>query len=398
MRQKNNKIRLVFLVSIFLVLFMSMSTVMAFSAEQSVSVASYKVTPEVIMPKDTGVISITIGNNGSESAKIEKVTLNSPDLKSLSDDYSRVGELGPGASITLLFKFKAPAAEGIYLPEIWIDVFNSTMIKYPILVNVNTEYSTIKEPAIEVEKVFSDSIKPGDELDVTLILTNKGLSKANDVNVRIEIDPQIPISLKSPNNFYIEGIESKESYELDVEFLSNKNAKLGLYSIPISISYSGVDGNPKQQKETLGVQIKGDPEISIASISSDPARIVEGDFVTLLIKVENTGTDDAKSVKASVDLPFDGVKSVFLGKIEPDENVPAVFTIDVDKGGIYTYNVNISYENDGKIEEISQSSELVVTGPDQVISSGMLIPILFVVAIIVGPTILFSMKIFKKNK
>ena len=396
MWQKNNKFK-AFICFILLVSVLGIPAVMASSTGQSVTVAGYQVSPEVIMPKETGVISITIRNNGSGSAEIEKVSLHSGDLKSVSDDYTRVGVLGPGSSTTLLFKFKAPVEEGIYFPEVWIDVFNSSMIRYPILVNVNTEISPIKGPVIEVEKIIPDSIKPGDEFIVTLSLTNKGQGKANDVNVQIIIDPSVPISLKSPNNFYIEEIESKGIYKLKTEFLSNTNAKLGLYSIPISIRYRGVDGIPKQQNETIGVQIKGDPEISIASISSDPARIAQGDFVTLLIKVENTGTDDAKSVKASVDLPFNGVKSVFLGKIEPDENVPAVFTFDADTGGMYTYNVTISYENNDEAEVISQMSELVVAGSTGILPNGLLLPILIAIAIIIGPTLLFSIKILKKK-
>jgi len=53
----------------------------------------------------------------------------------------------------------------------------------------------------------------------------------------------------------------------------------------------------------------------------------------MILRIENTGTDDAKSVSASVDLPMDGNKETFIGKIEPDNDAPAVFYLrDRDSG------------------------------------------------------------------
>ncbi|MDY6964844.1 MAG: hypothetical protein SVM80_02575 [Halobacteriota archaeon] len=365
--------------------------------EGAAAVTSYQVTPEVIMPKETGVITVTIENTGGESIDVKDVILHSRDIRSLSDNYKAIGTLGPGTGTTLLFKFRAPDKEGVYFPEIWIGVIepNSTTsrtIKYPILINVNTDISTIKEPALEVEKILPDYIKAGYSYVFTLKLTNKGLGRANDVKVLIVTDSSIPISMTSPNNYYIDGIEPGESYSLQIEFVSDKNADLGLFTIPVAIEYNGVNGITKQQGEAVGVQIKGGPEISIASISHDPAKIVKGDFVTLVIKVENTGTGEAKSAKANINLPVDGVKGVFLGKIEPDENVPAVFTFDATETGRHLYSVTIEYEDDGMDKEFSQSSELVVNEPEGIISAvliELLLPIIFA-GMVIGPTIVYK--------
>jgi len=336
--------------------------------EGTVMISAYQLTPKVLMPNGTGIISVTIKNTGGGSVKINEVTIYSKDLNFSNDNYGYMGILESDSNITVPFKFIASDKDGLYFPEIQIDAvdINSNsvrMVRYPILVNVNTEIVTVKEPELEVENELLNTIKPGDRFNVTLKLKNSGSGNANNVTVNIRSDYQSPFSPINPDNFYTKGIGPEENYEIHADFMSNKNAKLGLYSIPIDIQYSDENGISKKQTETVEVRIRGEPKISITSISYDPSNIEEGDPVTLVIKIKNSGTDDADFVKVSVDLPFEGESSVFLGKIKPGKTVPAVFTFNGDKKGSYLYGITVHCENDGMVESIPAISKMVVDRP-----------------------------------
>ena len=175
------------------------------AANPSVIVADYKVTPSVLQPGDIGTITATIKNTasianireniqsaGSETIKstdinvnIESVQLESKDVEVVSGNYKQVGELGPGQSIPITFLIRAPAKDGIYFPEIWIDVTGGESVRQPIPVNVNTQIAILKKPAITVSKTIPDSVNPGDDFPVRVILENNGLSGADEIVVSV---------------------------------------------------------------------------------------------------------------------------------------------------------------------------------------------------------------------
>ncbi|MCK4733424.1 MAG: hypothetical protein KAT65_13310, partial [Methanophagales archaeon] len=55
-----------------------------------------------------------------------------------------------------------------------------------------------------------------------------------------------------------------------------------------------------------------------------------------------------------------GVKEAFLGKIEPDDDSPAVFTLIPDESGSFDYNLQISYKDDSGDYTITEKMNLVV--------------------------------------
>ena len=352
--------------------------------EGKLIVSNYQVTPKVLMPNTEGVISVDIENPGSGSVKISKVTINSKDIILLNENYSYTGILEAGSKISVKFKFNAPSKVGLYFPEVQIDAYDTNskavrMIKHPILVNVNTDISTIKDPVIEVGNVIPESINPGDRFKVKLILTNKGSGKANNISIQILPGPLVPISIINLKNFEIENIEPQKTYEFYAEFFSKENTKFGLYSIPINIKYYDENGILKQQTEHLQVKIKGEADLIVSSIIHNPSKVEEEDFVTLVIKIKNKGTGDAKSVKANVDLPFNGTTSVFLGDIGPGKIVPAEFTFKADDAGTYLYTITVNYESDGKVGKITPCSKITVNkiSKDQWFSIGRLLSMLF---------------------
>jgi hypothetical protein len=142
-----------------LILFLAIVPVQA--ENPTVIVADYTISPSVLQPGDVGTITAVIKNtagsatiseksgiqSGGEFASskstdigvnIESVQLDSRDVEVISGNYKRVGAIGPGQSIPITFLIRAPAQDGIYFPEVWIDVTGGQSVRQPIPVNVNT--------------------------------------------------------------------------------------------------------------------------------------------------------------------------------------------------------------------------------------------------------------------
>lgn len=89
-----------------------------------------------------------------------------------------------------------------------------------------------------------------------------------------------------------------------------------------------------------------------------------GDSVSLILRLENTGTDDAKSVRASLDIPFEGIKEAFVGTIEPNNDAPAVFNLKATRSGEITYTLQVTYQDDYGKHTISEPLSLPVQQTD----------------------------------
>jgi len=363
-----------------------------FAANPSVIVADYKVTPSVIQPGDIGTITATIKNTasmanireniqsaGSETitstdinVNIESVQLESKDVEVISGNYKQVGEIGPGQSIPITFLIRAPPKDGIYFPEIWIDVTGGESVRQPIPVNVNTQIALLKKPALTALKTVPDGVNPGDDFPVRVILNNDGLSRADQIMVVVNSSSP-SITPKTPNTYHIDSLLKGENVSLDMVFSSDKKAPIGLNPVLLTLTYANADGTITTQTETLGIHVKGKAKIGIASVSTDPERIKKGDQVSLIIRLENTGTDNANSVKASIDLPMNGGKDAYVGKIEPNNDAPAVFALQAGNSGTYPYNLSVQYEDDYGVHTQQETLQMTVLDGD---STGLIILLL----------------------
>ncbi|NLZ30302.1 MAG: S-layer protein [Methanomicrobiales archaeon] len=357
------------------------------AAASTVSVSDYTVTPAILMPGDEGTITVVLTNAASAatgpalsirvdpggvnatqempgSAYIENVLLSSKDVGVLSGSYQDIGELGPGQSIPLTFRIRAPGEEGIYFPEVWVRVRGAAGVKYPIPVNVNSAYALIKRPALRVERAVPASVDPGDPFNVTLTLLNEGQAGANDISVSINASSHA-ITPKTSESYYIPRLDPGEESTLSISFETDINAPLGLEPIFVTINYLSADLTPFQQISTIGIPIVGRAEMGVASIRTEPSLVSAGDRVDLTIRIENTGTADAKSARATIDdLNLSGTKEAFLGTIEPGNDGPAVFSLQTEHEGDFPYTLTVRYTDDYGTHTARQPLSMVVAGPD----------------------------------
>ncbi|MEI7434278.1 MAG: CARDB domain-containing protein [Methanomicrobiales archaeon] len=370
-----------------LILFLLVSIIPVTASEPSVIVSDYKVTPSVLLPGEQGIVSVTVKNTAGQAtisqsyssgtagnsattttnvdinAPIDSVTMVGNGVDVISGGYNRVGELGPGQSIPITFLIQAPDQPGVYFPEVWIRVSDATSLKFPIPVNVNSEVQIQKKPQVTVDKQLPASVMPGNDFNATVSLANNGQLSAS--NLQVTVTTSNPsITPKTPGTYHIEKLGPGEQKNLYMEFSTDKKSPLGISPVNLVIDYQNPDGTFTRQVETLGVNIRGQAQLDISQITTDPARISKGDQFTLYIRVENTGTDDAKSVNAKIDLPLPGTKEAFVGKIEPNNDAPAPFNLQADRSGDIPYILVLEYTDDYGPHQAQQELHLNVYNKD----------------------------------
>jgi hypothetical protein len=108
--------------------------------------------------------------------------------------------------------------------------------------------------------------------------------------------------------------------------------------------------------------------------------IIENSPFTLTLKIENTGTGDAKGVTARLNSSLVGDNLAYLGEIKKDDYSNALFTLDSDGSGKKSGVLWISYEDDFGKHEIQKEIILVVTPAE----GGNLLPLLIgIIAIVI---------------
>ena len=364
----------------------------------TVLIENYQLTPSILMPGDTGTLTITIKNtnqnaniqqnsgfyqggvqtseNTNINVFIQNIHLEGNGLVVRTPDFQRFGSIGPGQSVPVTFLIQAPSHDGIYFPEVWIDIQDGTSTRYPIPVNVNTHIAVAKKPELLLQKTVPEGVVPGDDFGVPLILRNDGETQANDITVSINTSTPA-IALKSPENFYLDHLDPGNESEFNLQFSSEKESPLGLQDILVTIRYVNPDGSQTNQIEDIGIPIKGKAEVDVKSLTTDPIRINSGDPFTMTLRIENTGTDDAKSVQATVDLPMEGNKVAFVGKIEPDNDAPALFYLQGKNSGDIPYTLELQYTDDYGTHTVMKNLTLSV-GP-----ANNTAPILIAIALVV---------------
>jgi len=368
---------------VMLMILLPVITTVVTAADPTVIVTGYTVTPAVLMPGDTGTITLTIKNTAQSASEkentgivlgstfastkstdinvfIENVHLDENGIEVLNEDFDRVGELGPGQSVPVTFVIKAPARSGIYFPEAWIDVKDGRSTRYPVLVNVNTDIATQKKPSLAISKTLPAQAAPGDDIAAELTVENTGLTRAGDIAIVVNSTVK-SIALTTTGRYYIASLDPGENSTIRLRFASDRNTPVGINPVTLAISYNNMDGTTERQTETLGIPFKGKAAIAISSVTTDPVRPVPGNPFTLVVRVENTGTDRATSVRATLDSGFAGTKDAFIGSIDKDSDAPAIFYLQATKDGTVPAAISITYHDEYGPHTVNETTAVMTS-------------------------------------
>ncbi|MGC9435094.1 MAG: COG1361 S-layer family protein [Methanomicrobiales archaeon] len=354
--------------------------------EPSVIVSACEVVPAVMMPGDRAMIHITITNTATGATRTTresypaagKTVTTTTDLnptvtsvyldgkgeiRVLGGNSQFTGDLGPGQSVRLSFLIEAPSREGIYFPVLRSSITGAQNLLYPIPVNVNLPIAAMQEPDLAVSQGPVVYAHPGETSEVAITVTNLGESTAEQVSLTVTgTDPQV--SVVKNGSWYATEFAPGDAQTLTLTLHSDEHAALGLHEIPVEISYVRADGSRARQVGTVTLDLRGDADLDIMSVSTTPEQVREGDPFDLVIRLENTGTGKAISTRATVDLPFPGTREAFIGSIKTGNDAPAVFGLTADEPGEHSYTFTVRYADDYGDHTLTRTLTLYVEETD----------------------------------
>lgn len=340
-----------------------------------------KLSPQPTEPGQDFVLSITLSNEGSGVKDVTiKILPDSP--ISLKNEYDQIIEVGSiinnGAVVeTYQMHVDPRAVSGAYEVEfqaLWLsnDQQREANKTFKVMVR-GVPQLVISDTIIEPE-----IISPGNNFNLNFSVSNNGTGIASAIRVTSLIE-NLPFISIGTNTRVIEKLSPVSSKKLEYRLLAKDNAEPASYSVPIRLDYQSEDGRNFSSSELVGVNVLGKGRLNIAGINTDPGRIEKGNYLTLTIRIENAGNGNAKSVKANIDIPFRGTKTAFLGKIEPDNDAPAIFNLYADDAGDYKYNLTVQYEDDLGTHETREELMMTVSPGDR---TSVFVIILLIIAVI----------------
>jgi len=349
------------------------------SADPTVMISNYSLSPEVFMPGDTGILTLTIKNTEStntvqqtstsgSSTSVETdtvaVTIENVWIGSDGDgtnnvkaftNYEDVGDLSPGTTITVDFKMIAEThiSEGFYFPTANVDVENYEDVQFPIKVKVSN--ATVDLLITDVPSKISMS----GATSITITAVN---SRDNDVE-GVTIVPQAVEGIEfTPNSVYIGELESDSSS--DATF-SIKPSDTGEKTITFNLEFKNGDN---VHNETLPLPIEIVNTLDVGSIFTNiPRSIEKGGSSRITLEVYNAKTETITGVivtpiSNSTVLP----SQYFIGSMEADDVFSASFDIYTDDLEIGSHSVDfeVSFKQGNEYYKIPsvQTSFSVVNG------------------------------------
>jgi hypothetical protein len=368
---------------LLLLLVTTVITAPATADPPSVIVSDVQMSPDVLMPGDQGLLRITLASTASASVRtessgnasgggsavststeinpvVEQVALDGGgDVRVLGGDRQYRGVLGPHQSVTLSFLVEAPSYAGVFFPVLTVRLAEGETLRFPVPVNVNTRIAGLRRPALVLSQASVGPFAPGERATIGLSLVNAGDADASDVLLRIggNATGLIPVGSRT---VHVAAAPRGANHSFALEFQVDRSAVPGLHAVPVEVDYTAVDGTRVQSTELLGVDLRGRGELAIASLKTDPVRVRQGDEFDLIVRMDNTGTGDARAVSARVDLPLAGAKEAFVGTVRPGSNAPSVFALSADRAGEFDYTFNATYEDDWGTHALARTLHLSV--------------------------------------
>ena len=342
-----------------------------------------ELTPQPVEPGRDLVLSVTLDNRGGGVANGVTLTI-VPDspiiLKSEKDRIMRFEKIiGHGARVeTYLLHLDPAAVSGDYEIELgatWTDddQRREQNLTVPVVVR------GIPKLVISEITIDPETIKPEDTFDLSFLVSNEGTGTASTVQMTAALDdlPFVPVGADTR---IIRKLEAGASERLSYRIMVSDAAEISAHTIPIKMCYDDESGGNISSQSSVGINVLGDADLCIASVKTSPENPASGDTVTLTFKIENSGHGDAESVKATIDIPFAGTKTAFLGKIEADDDAPGLFTFRATERGDIPYRAVISYKDDIGVHTTTEELSLYLGNGG---NGGILIPALAAVALIV---------------
>ncbi len=341
----------------------------AVKASAQVFVSSVTLDPEVLMPWDTGTVTIEVTNSGNEGVPISTARLRDSTIKTTSSQYDVVGSIGAGNAMKFIFTIQADGKEGIFNPVFSLDFRDAGYLRNPFQVRVQDRAPTV---AI-LDK--PDSFRIGKKEKLTLHVGNPRDNKVTGVT----IVPAGQGHEVMPSSYFVGVLEPDTSVDVPFTFTPGSEENL-VFSV---LYQNGV--NEHEESYAIPV-VLGQSKTRAEPVLSNIILEDTGEYYRLSGDVTNSGLENANGVVITTDepaVPTIPYRLYAVGALKPDDfaGFEVTFTTPPDATNV---TVVISYKDDDGNDQVRTTEVNVKSLPEsESVPKEDLSPMIFVVVIFV---------------
>lgn len=378
------------------------------SGDTHLQVEVSEITPNPARPGEDLLIKINVENTGDEPAENVKIGIEELDpfifKYSTSDVYGsgtntertfQIEHMRQRSKVELDFHFSvsSEAKSGVYQLEFTIKDDDGTSFsrRIPIRVEGNPDLVLVGTEIFPVngENITSGALVPGEEFYLRTAVKNAGNGNAKNVRVMLGLNDSSPMIPLQDNVFFIENLSAGSSENLSFKLLLGSNAGVQPYRVPLRITASNEAETLQINKsQEIGVNVLNQAKINIASLKFDPEMPEKGKQVSMILRLENVGDGEARFVKARLEgLKGSGNTDAFLGRLNKDDDAPAVFTFIPEKSGEQNVTLLVEYEDDFGDHRLSENLTFSV-----IRTSDSIIPYVLAAVLVLAAAIFYLKK------
>jgi uncharacterized membrane protein len=289
---------------------------------------SSTISPTSIYPNYEGIITVTVTSTTLQNDV--RINVQSSEL-TLDRSTSDLGQIQENGQRSGTFKFTAPATAGFYIVNFEV-AYGTQRTYHTAAVNV------IGEPEFSITGKDPQTIYSGQENSFNITVENTGYKDVT--NPIFELVVPNYFSVLGTNRKTFDELSVGEDEVLDFNVFIDRDAVPGTYEFTFNTLYPG--GTDTQ---TFHIPVIGVPNLEIAGVTFDPENVQPSKASTIAVRFENTGTAEAKSVKAALSSSaITGQKEDYLGSMDIDDTSSAVFDIvSPILAGEFSLNLDVTF-------------------------------------------------------
>ncbi len=327
-------------------------------------------------------------------ARETSATLTSSCVTVIGSNKKYIGDLAKDEEFDLEYQIK-PSSTGTCTLSISMEYFDvsGSSTTETLSLGIDVQPADIN---FKIEDIAPGTLTYGCVINLTIYLKNLGTASATEVTAKLDVDT--PFTALRTSEKYLGDVKAKERAEVTFEILVDTDAEERAYEIPLTLEYYDAGGVKTTVEKTIGVQISGKPELSIALESADP--FTKGSSGKVSIELINSAFADVKFLTMKLvpteDYQILSSNEIYIGNLDSDDTDSEEFDIKLSKdmeGEQILLMVELSYREEGSNQEYVETKTipltvLSATAYASMRPSGALTAVIIIVSLIVGGFIL----------
>ena len=345
--KSTSSFKLLFATVVIALVFIGAGSAAGYDSQPSSYVQSIVLTPNTLMPGETGQLSITLVNPGTSPLSIYKMHIT--DTAGLtSAEYPalmNMGTIGAGNTLTVTFPITAKDIEGTFYPSLSIEFSNDgpyTFVKHPFAVTVDSH--SVSLSVTERPEYF--------EPDTTQVVgLSIGNLRSNQIDSVVVTASGKGVSCEE-GQIFAGSLAPGASAEVFLTVITEKDTE----EINLDVSYKN---GANWHTDTLTIPVEGGELKTGAELFVNNVEITSGaSYTTITGDVNNAGLQTAKGLVVSLNgaeplqpypvfvvgsLDADGLSEFELTFTNPEsDSLDLLFTYKDDNGNTYVQEETVS--------------------------------------------------------